>query len=80
MLFAGYKSGNLAAWQLDDINFKLVGLSKIHNDSINKILFHKTNFLISCSSDSIVKIYDVINDKIVDLNLGCQSVNTIINK
>lgn len=74
MLFAGYKTGNLAAWQLDEINFKFIGLSKLHNDAINKIVFHRSNFLISCSSDTTVKIYDLLNDKIMDLNLGVQSV------
>ena len=74
MLFAGYKSGNLAAWVLDEINFKLVGLSKLHNDAINKIIFHKTNYLISCSSDTTVKIYDLVNDKILDVNIGVQCV------
>ena len=78
MLFAGFKSGNLVAWQLDEINFKLVGLIKLHKESINKIIFHKTNYLISCSSDSNVKIYDLINDKPLDFNIGVQSVMNVL--
>lgn len=74
MLFAGFRSGNLAAWQLDEVNFKLLGVTKLHNDAINKLVLHRSNFLISCSSDTTVKIYDLLNDKVMDLNIGIQAV------
>jgi WD40 repeat protein len=74
MLFAGYKSGNLAVWQLEEFTFNMLAVIKFHNDSINRLVLFKNNYLLSCSSDTTVKIYDLINDKIQDISIGVKIV------
>jgi len=71
MLFAGHKSGCLSIWQIDDINFKPITIIKIHEDAINKILIHKSNYLLTCSSDTKVRICDLTNNgAISEITLG----------
>jgi len=59
----GHKSGNISAWTVDPTTtLKSMGLMKIHDGAINKILMktiigQDSAFVITCSSDNYVKVF-----------------------
>ncbi len=63
LFFCGHVSGNISAWNISSETkfLKCIANSKIHEDGINSITF-KNNFLISCSSDNTIKVFNLDNN------------------
>jgi WD40 repeat protein len=65
LFMCGHKSGSISAWMPDQQTIlKNVGTSKFHDGAINKIFFKNTlisgamqQFVITCSSDSTLKVF-----------------------
>jgi WD40 repeat protein len=63
IFFCGHINGNISAWNIssEDKFLKCIANSKIHDDSINCITF-KDNFIITCSSDFNLKVFNLDNN------------------
>ena len=67
MFFCGHNSGNISAWKISEETMFLTCVAnsncniQIHDDSVN-YLTCKDNFLISCSSDNFVKVFNLENN------------------
>jgi WD40 repeat protein len=65
IFLCGHKNGVISAWIPDQqAILKIMGLSKFHDNSINKILFKDTQmsnaieqFVMTCSSDGTLKVF-----------------------
>lgn len=64
MFFCGHNSGNISVWKTSEETNSLVCIAnsdeniKLHNNTINHLTF-KENFLISCSSDNYLKVFNL---------------------
>ncbi len=63
IFFCGHTNGNISAWNIsqEEKFLKCVANLKIHEDTINCIYF-KENFIITCSSDCFIKVFNLDNN------------------
>jgi WD40 repeat protein len=84
MFFCGHNSGNISAWKIsEEINFLVCVANsneniRVHDDIVNYITF-KDNFLISCSSDNYLKVFNLDNnfENVLAKNYECVRKNII---
>lgn len=67
MFFCGHNSGNISAWKISEETKFLICVAnsneniRVHNDTVNYLTF-KDNYLISCSSDRYLKVFNLNNN------------------
>lgn len=72
IFFCGHSSGIISAWSIspEEKFLKCVANSKIHESSINSIVL-KDKFIITCSSDYYLKVFNLDNnfENVISKNL-----------
>lgn len=69
LLLTGHNFGELFLFNIDNINEPKFTYSKEHSDKVNSIVYYKNNYFITCSSDSLIKMWKIdLNESIYSFN------------